>query len=43
MLDQSGTRLATPLEARDERSMKLVEYAMALTAVVAAVILAFIR
>lgn len=44
MLEQPITRLTTtPLEDRDERSMKFVEYAMAFVALLAAGLLAVVR
>jgi len=42
-LDQSATRPATPVEVRDERSMKVVELALSLTALFTAIVLAFTR
>jgi hypothetical protein len=42
ILDQSRIQTAEPVElTRDERSMRLVEYAMAVMAVVAALLLSF--
>ncbi len=43
MVDQSATRLDSPIQTRDERSMKVVEYALSLAALFAALVLAFVR
>lgn len=39
MIDQTRIQTAEPVELRDERSMRLVEYAMAVMAVAAALLL----
>jgi hypothetical protein len=43
MLDEPTTGPTSPRTHRDDRSMQLVEYALALVAVAAALLLAFVR
>jgi hypothetical protein len=39
MIDRTQVRTADPEELRDERSMRVMEYAMAILALIAAVLL----